>query len=172
MFPAFRRFARRSYWRNNFDRPPIPSLGFHWGPLDYTVGVSAPVNLAQGFTDLLASATDTDLLVTTSSGATGGPYALFDHIITFENLFNGTSQIITGFTFTSTYVVDPDQIKFTAHSVTIGFGGKTFGEDETLDIALQTSTLLQSSVPEPSSMALLFGALCLFGLRARRNGSR
>ena len=151
----------------------IVSLGFDWGAQDYTVGVSTPVNLSQGFTDLLASATDTDLLLTTSSGGSGGPYALFDHIITFENLFNGTSQIISGFTFTDNYVFDPDQIKFTAHSVTIGFGGKAFGEDETLDIALQTSSaVLQSSVPEPSSMALLFGALCLFGLRTRGDGSR
>ena len=147
----------------------IPSLGFDWGAQDYTVGQSTPVDLSQGATDLLASATDTDLLVTTSSGAAGGPYALFDHIITFENLFNGTSQIITGFTFTDNYVFDPSQIQFTAHSLTIGFGGKTFGEEEMLDIALQTSTALQSSsVPEPSVIALLSLAFCLLCLKARR----
>ncbi|HEY3455273.1 MAG TPA: hypothetical protein VGK64_11775 [Bryobacteraceae bacterium] len=149
----------------------IVSLGFDWGAQDYTVGTSTPVDLSQGFTDLLASATDTDLLLTSSSGLSGGPYALFDHIITFENLFNGTSQIITGFTFTDNYVFDPGQIKFTAHSVTIGIGNKAFGQDETLDIALQTSSALQSSsVPEPSGIALLsvaFGLLALIALRGR-----
>lgn len=138
----------------------IPSLPFLFGPFPYTVGVSNPIALSTG-NNLYASASGTDLfLIFGPAAGSGGPYAPLDHFILFDDLFAGTSTIITGVTFkTDLAGFTSSDLVFADHSVKVGEGGIFFQGGQTMDINLQTSI-----VPEPSELVTIGAGLTLLGI--------
>ncbi len=149
-----------------------PPISFVDGPFPYVVGTSSPVALSGG-DNLFASATANDLDIEFGPDRGDGSPAPDTEFILFDNLFTGTSQVITGVSVVNepsewpTGFVSSD-VTFTNHSVSVYDTSDHWTGSQSVEIAVQTAT-----VPEPSSIVLLaVGAMGLGGATFCRRRKR
>jgi len=141
----------------------IPSTGFMFGPFVYTAqaGPADTVALTTG-NNLYLDAEDNSLLFSFGPGhGSGGPFPALGHFILFQDI-SPTAPTISGLAYqTDLPGFVAGDISFTAHSVTIGYGGIDYPGGQYLTVSLQF-------VPEPSSFALAgLGIVVFIAIRSR-----
>jgi hypothetical protein len=141
----------------------LPSWPYTLGPIVFVAqeGSADTVALTIG-NNLYVNVEDNSLLFSFGpSSGSGGPFPPMGHFILFQEL-SPTAPTIRAVTYqTDLTGFATSDISFTAHSVTVGYGGIDYSGGQYLTVNLQL-------VPEPCSFTLSgFGATLLIAFRSR-----